>query len=229
MDEINVLELLKYYLKKIKIITLVTILFLLVGLLYTKEIKTPLYHGSTTIILVAQNNSDVSAASQTNDLNLNQKLVTTYSEIIKSRRVLNKVIKKENLKLTVKELAKKIVVSSVSDTSIIKISVSDKNNKQAVLLANSISDIFKEEVVKIYNLENISIIDKATIEHDPYNISVVKTTGIIGLIGLVSVLSVLFVIYYFDNTIKNKKEIEEILNLAVISEIPEFNKEKVGA
>ena len=58
------------------------------------------------------------------------------------------------------------------------------------------------------------------VEKNPYNINVVKQLFIYGVSGLIFVCGVLFVIYYFDNTIKGKKEIENKLHLAVLGEIP---------
>ena len=220
MEEINIIELLDYYLKKLPIIIVVTLLMLIGGLIYTTNIKTPLYHGTTTIILVQKQDGSENSAVTQNELSVNQKLVTTYSEIIKSRRVLETVISSLKLDKTPKSLAKNITVTSVSDTSIIKVTVSDPSNKQASLIANEVATVFKQEISKIYNLENISVIDNAIIEKEPYNISILKETVIFGLIGLIATCGIIFIIYYFDNTIKNKKEIEEKLHLAVLGEIP---------
>ena len=220
MEEINIIELLDYYLKKLPIIIVVTLLMLIGGLIYTTNIKTPLYHGTTTIILVQKQDGSENSAVTQNELSVNQKLVTTYSEIIKSRRVLETVISSLKLDKTPKSLAKNITVTSVSDTSIIKVTVSDPSNKQASLIANEVATVFKQEISKIYNLENISVIDNAIIEKEPYNISILKETVIFGLIGLIATCGIIFIIYYFDNTIKSKKEIEEKLHLAVLGEIP---------
>ena len=224
MEEINLKDLFNYYLKKLPIIIVVTIVTLLIGFIYAAYIQVPLYHGTTTIILVQkQNDKDTSYAYQ-NELNINEKLVTTYSQIIKSRRVLEQVINNLKLKTTSKELADDINVTAVTDTSIIKVSVSNKDNKKAVLIANEVANVFKKEVSNIYNLENVSIVDNAILESNPYNISLLKELLIAGTIGIVMSCGVLFVIYYFDNTIKSKTEIEDIIGLPVLAEVPTAKK-----
>jgi len=225
MEEINLTELLQYYLKKIPIIIIITIFAVIAGFVYTMVIQEPLYHGTTTIILVqGGENSSENASQYYNEVTLNQKLVSTYSQIIKSRRVLDQVIKELDLKTSTSKLASNITVSAVNDTSIIKITVSDVNNEQAAIIANEIAYIFKKEVSQIYNLENISIIDKAIVEERPYNIHIKRQLAIAGLIGFVLSCGIIFVLYYFDNTIKNKKEIETKLNLPVLGEIPTVTK-----
>ena len=220
MEEINITELLQYYLKKIHIIIIITLLTLLLGAFYIKRIQVPLYHGTTTIILVQKSEDNQSANATQNELNVNERLVTTYSQIIKSRRVLDQVINSLELKLETNELAEKITVTSVNETPIIKVSVSDENPEDAVAIANELAEVFKKEITKIYNLENISIVDSAIEEEKPYNINVTKQMLIYGLAGLVLSCGIVFIIYYFDNTIKNKKEIETKLNIPVLSEIP---------
>ena len=167
MEEINIKDLLMYYLKKVPIIAMVSFVMLAFGMLYSVLIKQPLYYGDVTLILVQENkNYNQNSNLTQNDIALNQKLVTTYSEIIKSKRVLNRVIDEMKLDYKTEELAKKINVSSVKDTEIIKIAVSDSNNKEAAKIANKIASVFQNEVTDIYNLENVAVIDSAEVQID---------------------------------------------------------------
>lgn len=220
MREIDLVQLFRYYLKKSPIIILTTILAILIGYLYVEYIQIPMYHGTTTIILVQKNDKEDSFDVTQSELTVNEKLVSTYSEIVKSRMVLEKVIDNLELKISTNKLTKKIDVSAVTDTYIIKISVSDKDKNKAAKISNEIANVFKNEVTNIYNLENVSIVDKAIVEKKPYNVNKAKYLVIFALAGIVLSSGVIFVIYYFDNTIKNKKEIEEKLQLAVLGEIP---------
>lgn len=220
MEELNLMDLLKYYLKKSYIIILMTILVALMGCYYVEEIQVPMYHGTTTIILVQKNNGATTAYETQNELTISEKLVSTYSELIKSRRILSQVIQNLKLDLTESELAKNITVTSASDTSIIKITVSDANKKKAVEIANQITKVFKAAIIKIYDLENVTIIDEAIVEDIPYNVNLVKQMLIFTCLGLVLSCGIVFVMYYFDGTVKNKKEVEEKLKLPVLGEVP---------
>ena len=224
MEELNLKDLLNYYLKKIPIIVAITLLFLILGYVYIEKIQIPMYHGTTTIILVEKQDEDVSSDVTSNELLINEKLVATYSQIVKSRRVLDQVIDDLKLKDTVNELAERIEVTSVSETSIIKITVSDRSKKRAVKIVNKIADVFKQEVTEIYNLENVSVVDEAIVEDSPYNVNVIKQMLIFALVGIVLSCGIIFVMFYFDNTIKSKNEIEDKFKLAVLGEIPTAKK-----
>lgn len=226
MEEINLEELFKFFISKIKFILLSVVLCLLLGFVYVQFILTPMYHSSTTLILVSNNNQQNSAALQS-EVNLNKNLVTTYSEIVKSRSVLSQVIDKLKLDDTVEELSKRITVSSVENTEIIKIQVSDKDNKDAKKIASTTSEVFMKEVQKIYNLTNVSTIDEASLEKVPYNVNLVKQLLIAAALGLVSSMGIVFLIFYFDTTIKSSKDIEEKLGLPVIGNVTLIDKKGV--
>lgn len=221
MEEMNLIELFRYYLKKLPIIILSMILAILIGYTYIEYYQVPMYNASTTIILVHQNESNTNSTITQNELTINEKLVKTYSEIIKSRSVLEKVINDLGLKINTDDLSDKINVKSISDTAILEVTVSDESNKKASIIANKLAEVFKTEITKIYNLENISIIDEAIIEDKPYNINIPKQMIIYSLIGIILSCGIIFIMYYFDNSIKNRKEIELKLNLPVIGEVPQ--------
>ena len=220
MEELDLKELFSYYVKNLPIIILTTILALLVGYLYIEEFQVPMYNGTTTIILVENKEDKENSTVTQNDLTVNEKLVSTYSEIIKSRRVLKPVIDDLELDTTIDKLKKQITVTSVSGTSIIEIKVSDKNKRIAVKIANKIAEVFETEISDIYKLENISVIDEAIVEKKPYNVNIPKQMIIYALIGIVLSCGFIFIMFYFDNSIKSKKEIETKLNLPVLGEIP---------
>ena len=223
MEEIDLQELLKYFTKKISVVILTVILALLLGYAYVEFFQVPMYKGTTTIILVEKSDNRVSNLLTQNEISVNEKLVATYSEVIKSKRVLNRVINDLKLKTSIEELKEIIGVSSVQDTSIIEISVTDKKNVKATAIANKIAEIFKEEIVKIYNLENVSIIDEATIEEEPYNINLPVQFLIYAAIGFVFSLFIIFAMFYFNKSIGTKQEVESKLNIPVLGEVPITN------
>ena len=223
MEEINLEELFKFFISKIKFIIAATFDCLVLGFIYISFILTPMYHSSTTLILVGNNDNQNSITTQ-NDINLNKNLVSTYSEIVKSRTVLQQVIDKLKLDEDTVELSERISVSSVENTEIIKIQVSDENNKRAKEIATTTADVFMKEVKNIYNLTNVSVIDKASLEENPYNINIVKQLLIVGAIGFVLSSGIIFLIFYFDTTIKSSKDIEEKLGLPVIGNITLIDK-----
>ena len=218
MEEINLKELFDYFIDKIKYIIIATLVCCLIGGIYTKFLTIPMYKSSTTVILGS--NQEGTGITQS-DISINNNLVSTYTEIIKSRRVLEQVQKELNESYTYKELASEISVSSINNTQIIKITVEDNNALNAKIIANLVAKVFTIEVPELYNLDNVHILDVAIEEDEPYNINVAKSSIIGGLLGLVLSSGIFFVIYYFDRTAKSVEQVEEVLQMPILGSVEE--------
>ena len=221
MEEIDLRELFEYFKAKIFSILIITILIMIAGNIYTTLTRVPLYKSDTTIVLVSETNTQ----NNFTDLQMNKNLVDTYSEIIKSRKVLNPVIKNLGLDYSYNDLKNNVTVSSVTNTEIIRVSVSDKNPERAKEIANEIGSVFSEKIQKIYKLNNVSIVDKAITAKSPYNINYIKDNLIYVAIGLVLSCGLVFIKFYFDTTIKTSEEIENKLGLTVVGIVPKVEKE----
>lgn len=221
MEEINIKDLFEYFISKIYLIIIILLIVISIGAFFLAFIQKPKYQAYTTLVLTRINdNTQESGAITQGDLTINRNLVSTYREIIKSRPVLKDTI--DTLKLDYNEdsLADMIEVSSVKDTELIKITVKSKIKEETSSIANAVAIIFSERVKEIYNIENLSIIEKAELPIEAYNVNLTKQMAIVILLGFVISLGTVFIIYYFDNSIKDEEDIEKIVELPVIGVIP---------
>ena len=221
MEEINLKEVYSYFKSKILWILIAIVAIIIIGNVYTIITREPMYRSNTTIVLVGESKDGYSQS----DSQLNQNLIGTYSEIIKSRKVLSQVIENLKLKMSVEELSNNITTTSVEDTEIIQITVANANAKDAKKITDEVAKVFSEEIQDIYNLENVAIIDKAELSKNPYNINYVKDNIIYLMVGFVLSFGIVFIMYYFDTSIKSSEVVEEKLGLTVIGVVPKEDKE----
>lgn len=227
MEEINIKDLLSYFKSKIVFIILAIILIATLGILYRIFLVTPIYESSTSLILTGFSNSNEKDATiNNNDLTINSKLLTTYQEITKSRKVLLEVIDTLELDCGVEELAENIRVTGVTDTEIIRITVSNRDKELAYKIVNEIATVFSDEVQSIYNVSNVSILDSPEVANTPSNITMTKAIFLSIGIGTVISLFVAFLAYYFDTTIKTVEQIEARVSVPVLGSIPDYTKKK---
>lgn len=220
MEEIDLRDFWDLIKSKILLIINCTLVFAICGLVYLAFINVPKYKSTTSIVL-ASNSSD---GVTTSDLTINKNLVQTYSEIVRSRKVIEKAINDLGLDVTYSTLVKNVSVSSVSNTEIIKISVSDINANNATKITNSIAEVFIDEVSGLYNMTNVKVLDSASTPVNPYNVNYVKTIGISVIAGLIFSFVIIFLIYYFDNTIKSPEQVESKIGLPILGRIPLYKK-----
>ena len=220
METIDLKDLFDYYKSKLGVVILFVVLVGILGCLYGLFIQKPMYKSSTSIVLIseAKDNSQLTY----NDVSVNQNLVSTYSEIVKSKRVLSQVINNLKLDYSYGALSNNIEVSSVTGTQIIKITVTDGNSKTAMKVANEIGKVFAKEIPELYNISNVNILDTAEQPSSAYNVNITKQSAISLLAGLVLGLGVVFVMYYFDRSVKNASQIEDKLKLPVLATVREY-------
>lgn len=238
MEELDLKQLFKiFWNKRLHIITIVLV-FLIIGSIYTFMFVKPKYKSYTTLVLTQSELTEKNGENTTNsaqgitqsDLTLNQKLVSTYSELVKTKNVLREVIKELRLNIEEEELRKNVTVSLVEDTELIKITVTNRNALDAKNIANEIAKIFSERVAQIYNINNVYIVDEAEEATSPYNISHMKDILIFMIVGLVVAVIYVLLANLLDTTVKSAEDIEKELEISVLASIPalrEDNKTKI--
>lgn len=220
MEEIDLMRLLDYFKHKIFEIIFIIFCVAVMVFVYGAFLQKPLYQSHTTVIL-GGNEKDISTSLTQNDITLNKNLVDTYAEVVKSRRVLEQVISSLGLSVSYEELEKRVSVVSVNNTEIIKIRVISEDPNDAKEIADEIANFFIKEVVKLYRLNNVNILDGAVVSNNPYNINYKKIIIVAVMIGVVIAFGIVFIIYYFDRTIKSAEMVEQITGLPILGTIRE--------
>ena len=231
MEELDLKELFEmFWNKKIKIILIVAI-FAVIGVIYSIGFVVPEYTAFTKLVLAGQSSDptgNTTEAITTTDLTINSKLVGTYSELVTSTDVVRQVITNTGIDISEEALKSSIEVSSVEDTDVIKISVTNQNPTYATKLANETAKAFMEKVAEIYNINNVHVVDEAEEPQSPSNVNHLKDVVIFTFIGVVIAVGYVLIANMLDNTIKTREEVERLYKVPVIAEIPLNLPEKGG-
>ena len=219
MEEINIRDFLNYLKKYVLVIVVVSLVLIIGVFIYDKSIKKPLYTTYTTIILTKSNETQTGTTITQNDILLNQKLVETYSKIIKSKLVLEQVISETGVTYTAEELSENVNVEAYENTEMLKISVTDQDPELAANIANSIAQVFSGEIAKIYQINNISVVDVAVTPEEVSNNTLKRDLLIALFISIFGTIGVVFVVYYFDDTVKLTDDLEEEIGMPVVAKV----------
>ena len=187
---------------------------------YSFFIAKPVYQAETTLIVKTEKTEGTNSLSN-DQVMVSQKLALTYGEIIKSRKVLDEVIKNLDLKESYGSLSSKISVSTVTDTQIIKVSVQDTNKSNAAKIANEIPKVFAKEAIRIADANGVEVIDKAQTPVNPVSPNKKMNILIAGVLGVMIGLFIIFIIEFLNTKIKTPQDIEKELGLPLLGVIPE--------
>lgn len=187
---------------------------------YSFFIAKPVYQAETTLIVKTEKTEGTNTVTS-DQIKTTQQLAVTYGEIIKSRKVLDDVIKNLNLEESYGSLSSKISVSTVSDTQIIKVLVQDTNKSNAAKIANEIPKVFAKEAIRIADANGVEVIDKAQTPVNPVSPNKKMNILIAGVLGVMIGLFIIFIIEFLNTKIKTPQDIEKELGLPLLGVIPE--------
>ena len=218
MEEINFKDFFVYLKKYIFGFILMIALAVSGVVFYDMYYKKPIYQANTTIVIAKSDDTSNSAATL-NDVNVSQKLTSTYSEIAKSELVLNRVISNLNLNMSVKELSKNLTIKPVDGTSILSVSVRDLNPRMSAIIANEIAYVFTDEITKIYKLDNVSQLSVAAVPETPSNDTMVRDVSLAVAGAIMLVAGLAFLRFYLDDSVKHGDDIEKMFGLSKIGTV----------
>lgn len=201
------------------LIVTLTILAITGAAIFSYYISTPQYETSTQLLVNQEQSDTIKIDNQTIQTDL--QLINTYSDIVKSSAILEKVIEQNGLNMSVDELYEKVAVESSEESQIFEIIVKDEQLAEAILIANSTAKVFQTEIQKLMDVNNVSILTAAIAKSDqkPIQPTPMLNMTIAGIIGLMVGVGIAFLLGYLDNTLKSEKDVREYLNIPVVGTI----------
>lgn len=230
MEEIDLKELFVMFWNKKTQIILIILIFMVIGIIYSIGFITPMYSSSTTLVLAGTSSSaeqnQIAETITTADLTINSKLVSTYSVLVKSENILGQVISNLGIHVDEEQLKKNVQVTSVEDTELIEITVSNENAEYAAKIANEIANVFKEKIAgEVYNINNVYIWDEAKVATSPSNVNHIKDIVIFAFIGAAIAVMYVLIANMLDTTVKTQEDIEKGIKIPVLATIPIYDME----
>jgi capsular exopolysaccharide synthesis family protein len=137
-NELDIIWIINVLWRRKWLIVGLVLLSLIVSVLVMNNLP-PVYKATATIMIDQSESGSISEYSM---LMAGERLALTYSQIITSRPILEQVIFDLDLKSTIEELENKITVQPVSDTQLIKITVTNTSPYQVFMIANAIAETF---------------------------------------------------------------------------------------
>jgi non-specific protein-tyrosine kinase len=103
------------------------------------SLRTPVYEATATLLIQPAQDS---RSTEVNLLVAGERLALTYSQMLKSQPVMQRVIEQEDLQMSPNQLASKVTAVPVSDTQLIRLTVTDTSAERAAFLANTVAQAF---------------------------------------------------------------------------------------
>ncbi|MES1038105.1 YveK family protein [Peribacillus simplex] len=217
-ETISINDIFKTLKKRWKLIMLLTLIAALISGTISYFLLTPVYQSSTQILVNQKQSENQLDSTQ---IRSNIDMINTYSVIIKSPAILEKVIDELELDQSVDQLSQKITINSQQNSQVFSLTVQDSNPSKAVEIANAVSATFQKEIKEIMNVDNVSVLAKAEIKENPTPVKPdpLMNIAIAVVVGLMAGIGLAFLLEYLDNTIKDEDDIDRLLELPILGSI----------
>lgn len=218
-EQVSLKEIFLILKKRLVLIVLVTFAATLLSAFVNYYYLTPTYQASTQL-LVSHTRAEEPGYDY-GEIQTNLELINTYSVIIKSPVILEKVKEELNLNESVESLNSMINVSSENESQVVRITVVNTEHRKAAEIANKVGEVFQSEIVNIMNIDNVSVLNEADPNKFPAPISPNRTLNmaIAFVVGLMASIGLSFLIEYFDNTINSEMNIMSQLKVPVLGTV----------
>ena len=187
------------------------------GFLICKLTVTPQYESTTRIFILNRANETNVTYS---DLQTSTQLTKNYSPLIKSRDVLEKVIETLGLHDSYESLAGRVKVSTVNDTNLIAITVTDPDPQMAQLIAKEVREEARTHIKQVMEIQAANLETEANLPKHPSGPSKKKWAMIGALLGVFACAAILIIQYLLDDSIKSAEDVERYLGLSTLALVP---------
>ena len=227
----NISEVLGGIKDKWKNVVLIVLSFLLISSIYNIFFINKEYEANVKIFIGKQKFKNITETYNNEEINLYQRLITTYSEVIKSKKLINESIKGSKMNylqdkyknINYDLLMENLTVNPIANTQIIEIKYKSLNPQQSYDLLYSITENLISYSKELYPNVNITVLEQV---HVNLNQLMNKKLTIIGfglILGLIVGIGGIIGVMYLNNTYKNQKSLEEEIGLTVIGVIPKID------
>jgi len=215
---ITIKEILNVPIRRWKLILISILSITLMVAIFTVFLIKPQYETSAKVFIGKEQGAKEEYS--TNDVEMYQQLLKTYSELLKTKDLIKAAIDSSNIDITPVDVLKKLTVVTVTDTQIIEIKYRSKNPDEALKMINSIIKEFVQLAVQLVPNGNVQVLESPTFPEK----SVVPNKGLnlfIGvLLGLMVGIGLSFLFEFLDNTYKTRDQVEREVGIPVIGQIP---------
>ena len=186
----------------------------------------PVYSSVATLYVLRQENS--LNESNIEDFSLALNVVNDCTYLLKSHAVLDEVIEQLSLKTPYEQLSRTITTSNPVNTRILEVRVAASSPEEAKRIVDCVCQVGSQKIQEAMGFKQLNLYEYGTLEQEPSNRVSRTTYFLAGLFA--AVFTYLFFVIYslFDTSLRTDEEIEELLGVSIIGDIPnaEAHKDK---
>lgn len=226
--EISLIDFLIWLSRGKWLVLICIVLFSTVMYHYEKYTYVPSFTATASMVVNAKAKPyvgpDGTAQVTVNDVTLARNLVATYTEIMKSSRVMGYVLDDLKLDMPESQLRSFVSLTSLKDTQLLYLKVTCPDPLLAMRIANSIMRVAPQAMMETVEIGSINVLDYATLPMHADPSALLKNSAMAALVGLALGCGMIVAYNMLALKINSSRDIEAALSLEALEEIPHIKK-----
>lgn len=191
-------------------------------LVVDKATFTPQYQSTATLYLLRDDEEDSSSVVDAyNSYSLAMKVVNDCTYMLKSRTVVDQVISDLGLSGSYESLVGKISTSNPENTRFLEVTVRADSPETAKLIVDSLCERGRDQINNALGYEQVMLYEYGVLRSAPSNTRGMTSYLLPAAAAAVVVYAVFLIIFLLDDRIRSADDIERVLGLTVLGEIPD--------
>lgn len=224
-ENIKIQDILDAMKKKWQLIVCITLVATIVSAFTSFFVIKPKYE-ATTMLFVGKEQSAQDQNYNTNDVQMYQKLLKTYSVTITTTDLIDRAFNEANLDLDAGYALRGLSVVPQTDTQILEIRYVGENKQECKDVVSAITNEFIKTSPDLITNANVKVIQEVKLPTSPISPNIKLNILVAAMLGAFIGIGIALVLALMDSTFKDKEQLEQISGLPVLGVIPDTEKVK---
>ncbi len=220
---IDIMSVLKVFIKRIKLIIAVAVLSAGIGFSLAAFVIPPKYSASIRLYVnIIKSDTAENTEISESQINTAKTLVKTYMEILDSRPTYDQVLALSGTPYTPKRLSEMITAGASNETEVMYVTVTANDPYEAATIANCIAQVLPERIAQVIDGASVQIIESAIPSLDRVSPGIAKYTLIGLFLGVFAVCGYIALQVILDNTVHDEDYIIQSYHYPILAKIPDL-------
>lgn len=188
---------------------------------------TPQYASTATLYILRQADS-ATASDASSDFSLALKVVNDCTYLLKSHTVLDEVIDQLHLDVSYEDLYDCVSTSNPEDTRILEVTVKADSPESAKRIVDQVCTIGAQRIEDAMGFQQVNLYEFGTTDPEPCNRTGLTTFLLLAIAAALAAYAIFLVAFLMDDRIKTEEEIQQLLGLSILANIPYADGKKQG-
>lgn len=220
-DVIKVEDLINGLKNRWQLIVIITLITTIVASAVSFFKIKPKYQASTKLFIGKEGSAATDDDEYSNnDVQMYQKLMKTYADIVISKDFVREALRGTEIKASISGVLGSLAVTPKNDTQILVISYTSIDKNQTKEVVEAIANQFIKSSKALIPNSNVQIVESVSLPSGPISPNVKLTIMAAIVIGAILGIGLALMLEFVNNTVKEKRQLENMLDIPVLGTIP---------